>query len=306
MKELLRHFTFRQLEILDAVARHGNHGRAAEALSITQPTVSIQLKKLSETLGHPLFERIGRQLVLTEVGEKTLHAGREMFAIMEQLDTDVGELRELKRGVLRLGIVTTADYFMPQLLRPFCEDYPGVEVRLEVTNRDRLLSRLNDNLDDLYVFGQDPEAPDVVHFPLARNPLVVIGPTDHRLAGQTKVSLEELATESFISREPGSGTRRVLTRLFGHYGLTPQIRMELASTEAIKQAVAAGLGLSVLSRHTLIGEENRLAILDVQRFPLERLWHIAHRHGRRLNVIAEAFLAHCRTFETAKLIGLPD
>jgi DNA-binding transcriptional LysR family regulator len=300
---LARHLTLRQLEILDAIARTGSFGRAADALFVSQPTVSIQIKKLSETLGAPLLEKVDRQLVLTDIGEALLETGREVFDAFERLDMRIAALSDVKTGMLRLGLVTTADYFLPRLLEPFCTRYPGVDVRLEVTNRERLLGRLLDNLDDLYVFGQNPESSHVVQYPLEQNPLVVIAATDHRLAGRKEVPLEELMKEPFISREPGSGTRRTLAEHFGRYDFTPRIHMELASTEAIKQAVAGGLGISVLSQHTLEGEERRLAVLSVQRFPIQRMWYIAHRKGKQLNVVAQAFLNHCRQFRVHRVGG---
>lgn len=301
--KLSRHVSVRQLEILDAIARTGSYGRAADALFVSQPTVSIQIKKLTDTMGAPLFEKVDKQLVLTEVGEALLGTGREVFDSFERLEMRIAELADVKRGLLRLGLVTTADYFLPRLLEPFCTRYPGVDVRLEVTNRERLLGRLLDNLDDLYVFGQNPESTDVVQYPLEQNPLVVIAAKDHRLGGRREVPIEQLAEEPFISREPGSGTRRTLAEHFARYGFSPRIHMELASTEAIKQAVASGLGISVLSEHTLEGEERRLQVLNIKRFPIQRMWYIAHRKGKRLNVVSQAFLNHCRQFRVHRVGG---
>ncbi|HTN94852.1 MAG TPA: LysR family transcriptional regulator, partial [Gallionella sp.] len=247
----MRNSTLRQLELFEAIARLGSFTRAAEELFLTQPTVSMQIKKLSDTVGMPLFEQVGKKIYLTDVGHE-LH--RTCIGISEQLsnfEMIVADLKGLKTGKLRLSVVTTAKYFIPRLLGTFCQQYPGVDASLKVTNRERILERLANNLDDLYILGQPPEDIDVVAEPFLENILVVIAPANHPLARKKKIPLERLAEEPFLLREAGSGTRIAIERKFGESGLKLKMRMELGSNEAIKQAVIGGLGVSVLSRHTL-------------------------------------------------------
>lgn len=289
---LARHATFRQLEVFAAIARHRSFTHAAEELFLTQPTVSMQIKKLTDAVGLPLFEQVGRKIHLTEAGRELYAACREMFERLAQFEMSVADLKGLKQGHLRLAVVTTAKYFAPRLLGAFSQQYPGIDVALKVSNRERILERLSQNLDDLYVLGQPPEGLEVQCQPFLENPLVVIAPADHPLAHRRRIPLARIAQEPFIVREAGSGTRIAAERLFQEHGLTPSVRMELGSNEAIKQAIVGGLGVSVLSRHTLaldaaVGE---LAILDVECFPIMRYWHAVYPKGKQLSVVARTFL----------------
>lgn len=247
----MRHSTLRQLEVFAAIARLGSFTRAAEELHLTQPTVSMQIKKLADAVGLPLFEHVGKKVYLTEAG-RALHAfTREIFDHFSKLEMTIADMKGLKQGTLKLAVVTTAKYFAPRLLGPFCQKYPGIDVSLKVSNRERVLERLADNQDDLYILGQPPEDIDAVAEPFLENPLVVLAPADHPLAGRKKIPLKRLTEEPFLMREPGSGTRKAVERLFADRELALKVRMELGSNEAIKQAIVGGLGLSVLSRHTL-------------------------------------------------------
>lgn len=288
------HFSLRQLHIFEAVARHLSYTRAAEELHLTQPAVFTQVKQLEDGVGLALLERMGKQLFLTEAGREVLAASRETVATLERLEMRLADLQGLKKGKLRIAIVTTAKYLIPRLLGEFCTRYPGIEAGLTVTNREKLLARLAENADDLVVLGVPPEHLDVVATPIADNPLVVVARQDHPLAGKKRIPLKRLAEEPFILREPGSGTRLTIERHFAQHGLTPRLRMELGSNEAIKQAIAGGLGISVLSRHTLALEAGQgpLLVLDVATFPLMRQWYVAYPAGKHLSAVAEAFLAH--------------
>lgn len=290
----MRHSTFRQLEIFESIARHLSFTRAAEELYLTQPTVSMQMKKLADNIGLPLFERIGSQLYLTDTGKELVQACHEVFSVLDRFDISVANLQGLKKGKLRITVVSTAKYFVPRLLGAFCLLYPGVEASLKVTNREQALARLADNLDDLYVLGQPPQGLDVESQPFLENPLVVLAPADHPLAKKRRIPLARFAEEPFLIREPGSGTRNAVQRLFDEHGLTLNVRMELGSNEAIKQAVIGGLGVSVLSRHTLSQDQriNELAILDVQGFPILRHWYVVYPAGRQLSIIARTFLEY--------------
>jgi DNA-binding transcriptional LysR family regulator len=287
-------FSFRQLHIFEAVARHLSYTRAAEELHLTQPAVFTQVKQLEDGVGLPLLERVGKQLYLTAAGTEVLATGRETREALERLEMRLADMQGLKKGKLRIAIVTTAKYLIPRLLGAFCARYPGIEAALTVTNREKLLARLAANEDDLVVLGTPPENIDVVAMPIADNPLVVIARNDHPLAGPKPITIARLAKEPFIMREPGSGTRLAAERHFSERGLALQIRMELGSNEAIKQAIAGGLGVSILSSHTLAleGDSGLLQPLNVKGFPLLRQWYVAYPAGKHLSSVAEAFLGH--------------
>lgn len=299
----MRHTTFRQLEVFEAIARLGSFTRAAEELFLTQPTVSMQAKKLAETVGLPLFEQIGKKVFLTDAGRELHKTSREIFKHLSHFEMTVADLKGLKQGTLRLAVVTTAKYFAPRLLGPFCQLHPGIQVSLKVSNRERVLERLADNQDDLYILGQPPEELDAVAEPFLDNPLVVLAPAGHPLAGKKKIPLARLAQEPFLLREPGSGTRKALERLFADHGLTIKVRMELGSNEAIKQAIVGGLGVSVLSQHTLALDApmGQLAVLDVTGFPIERQWHVVYPAGKQLSIVASTFLDYLK--QAPKLTG---
>ncbi len=287
----MRHTTFRQLEIFEAIARLGSFTRAAEELHLTQPTVSMQMKKLTDAVNTPLCEQVGKKIYLTEAGRELAQASREVFAILDRFEMSVAEQQGLKKGRLKLMVITTASYFAPRLLGAFAKRYPGIEVALSVTNRERVLAAIADNLQDLYFLGQPPEGLDVIAQPFMENPLVVVAPPDHPLAGQHAIPLERLAGEPWLMREAGSGTRKAVERCFAERGLRPLVRMELGANEAIKQAILAGLGISVLSRHSLaLHPPGQFAILDVEGFPILRQWYAVYPAGRQLTPVTRTFL----------------
>jgi LysR family transcriptional regulator, low CO2-responsive transcriptional regulator len=298
--------TFHQLEVFDCVARRLSFTRAAEELSLSQPTVSAQIRQLSDEVGLPLFEQIGKTISLTDAGRELLAASRGVFDTWSRFEMTVADMRGLKRGVLRVACVTTAKYFVPALLGPFCENYPEVEIRLEIANREALVGRLRNNQDDLYVMMLPPEELDVEKTPFRENPLVVVAPVGHALVGRAGIELKRLRDERFIMRESGAGTRIRVDRFFNEAGFVPKVRMELSSNEAIKHAVAAGLGISVLSRNALDVDPqlDGLAVLDVEGFPLADDWYFVHLRGKRLSVVARAFFDHV-VAEAARLKRLP-
>jgi len=286
------HITMRQMKVFESIARHLSFTRAAEELHLTQPTVSMQIKKLSDDVGLPLYEQIGKRIHLTDAGRELYVACRDILSRMEQLEMSYSEMKGVKKGRLRLTVVTTAKYFAPQMLGLFSQQYPGVEVALKVVNREEAFDRLRHNEDDLYILGQPPEDLDIESAAFLENPLVVLASRNHPLAREKSIPLKRLAEEPFLVREPGSGTRQAFERLMRKNGLKVNVKMEIGSNEAIKHAVAGGLGLAVLSHHSikLDASSGAITILDVQQFPIERYWYIVYPRTKHLSVVASTFL----------------
>ena len=294
---MLRRITLHQLRLFAALARTMNMTRAAEELHMTPSAFSIQIKQLSETFGVALHEQVGKRLFLTEAGRAVAAAARDMSERLDLLGMEIDELQGFTRGTLRVAMITTARYFATRLIGDFCRAYPNITFELEVLNREQILQRMRDNLDDLYIMGLIPDELDVAAFPVAENPLVVIAPADHPLCGEHDIAPEKLAQEPFILREAGSGTRQAVERFFEAHGVRPQVRMSLGSDETIKQVVAAGLGITALSRHVLAldAASGRLRELDAQGFPIQRQWYVAHLQAKKLSPPARAFLDMLRT-----------
>jgi DNA-binding transcriptional LysR family regulator len=276
------HITLRQLQIFEAVARHSSISRAAGELHVTQPAVSMQMKQLEE--------QIGKRLFLTEAGhELRMHAQRIALQTQE-LKTAMDQFRDLQRGFLRLAVVSTANYFLPPLIATLSDRHPGMRIALQVANREDVLAALADNRTDLAITGQPPESADLIALPFKDNPLVVIAAPTHPLTKLTRIALKKLARETFVVREPGSGTRAVIERQFAEMGIAYSPGCEFNTNEAIKQAVQAGLGIAVVSQQTieLELETRRLAVLPVEGFPIVRRWYVVHRRDKRLSAAAAA------------------
>ncbi|OBQ38412.1 MAG: LysR family transcriptional regulator [Anabaena sp. CRKS33] len=281
--------TLHQLKVFEAAARHGSFTRAAEELFLTQPTISMQIKQLTKSVGLPLFEQVGKRLYLTEAGRELFATCRQIFETMDKFQMTVADLKGLKQGQLRLAVITTAKYIIPRLLGPFCQLYPGIDISLQVTNHELILDRMMNNLDDLYIMSQIPDHFDVNFQPFLENPLVVFAPANHPLAKEKNIPIERLGEERFIMREPGSGTRSAVQSLLEKHGVKVKVKLELGSNEAIKQAIAGGLGISVLSRHTLLTDAAEFSILDVQNFPIRRDWYMVYPAGKQLSIIAHTY-----------------
>lgn len=290
------HVTWNQLRIFEAVARRLSFTRAAEELNVVQPTVSAQVKLLSESVGLPLFEQIGRKVSLTEAGEELRRTCAELFDTWRRFEMAIADLQGMKKGTLRVSIVSTAKYFVPRMLGPFCRRYPEINVALEILNRDDVVERLGSNADDLYIMGVPPDGMDVEAHPFLENPLVVIGPHDHPLARQRHIPLKALADERLILRERGSGTRITADDYFRRHRFRPRRTMQLGNNEAIKWAVAGGLGIAVVSQHALMLESmhERLVVLDVEGFPLNGDWYVVFPTGKKHSVIAKTFLEYLK------------
>ena len=283
--------TIRQLQIFESVAQQLSYTKAAELLFLSQPAVSMQIKQLESEVGMPLFERMGKKLFLTEAGDEVLIYARNIAQQLVELNDVMDEIRGSERGRLTIAVATTANYFALKLLGEFYKRFSGTNINLDVTNRESLLKHLNENTVDMVIMGQPPESIDVEATPYLENPLVVIAPKDHPLSRQKSIPLSVLQQETFIMREHGSGTRIAMERFFEQSGYSISSVMEMSSNEAINQAVEAGLGLGIVSQHTLELELalGRLDILDVESFPIMRHWYLVHRHGKRLTSLMSAF-----------------
>jgi DNA-binding transcriptional LysR family regulator len=303
IRRFLKHGTLPQLRAFEASARLGNLTRAAEELHIAQPTASVQIKKLTETVGLPLFEHVGNRVYLTDAGQRLYAGCQEVFRAFSALEESLNGMHAMESGRLRLAVCSSGKYFAPRMLGAFIRRYPAVEASLEIHNRGALITRLAANEDDLYLFASALEREDVVTQAVLGNPLVVFARDDHPLAGTRRISFERLAAEPFLMREPGSGTRQLAMRLFERRGLAPKIRMELNTDEAIKEAILAGLGVAIMSRFTLglEPESPRLTCLEVDGFPLENHWYFAYPLGKQVSATARAFMDFTRSEAKALL-----
>lgn len=288
--------TFRQLEILLALHHGGSVKAAAEALFLTQPTVSMQLKKLSDAIGLPLYQQVGRKLKFTDAGLATVETAKNILQSCESLDMHLSNLRGLKSGSLRIASATTAKYFIPHLLGPFCERYPGIDIKFTVANRQQVIDRFEQGVDDFYVFSYVPEELDLEVTEFTSNDLVAIANKGHPFNQQKRVSLQEFSQESFIIRETGSGTRYATEQFFKEHNIAPNIKMTIASNEAIIHSVLSGLGVSILSAHTLaFGEIYDVKVINVESLPIKSKWSFCWAKSQQLSPIAKVFLNYVET-----------
>ncbi len=287
----IRNATFRQLQVFESIARNGSFTAAAEELHLTQPTLSMQMKKLTGIIGMPLYTQVGKKIYLTDVGRELLKSCRSIFETLDDFQMTVSDMKGVKKGNLRISGVTTGEYFVPRILGAFCKRYPGINVTLEVTNRQRVLERLENNMDDIYIVGQAPMGDHIHRVPFLENPLVILAPPNHPLANERNIPVEALAEENFIMREPGCGTFLSMDRLVKDRNFTFKSSMALGSNEAIKQAVIGGLGISLLSIYALTHElaNGEVAVLDVEGFPVEDCWYLCYPEGKKLSVVAQVF-----------------
>ncbi len=281
-----------QLKVFQKVALLMNYTKAASELGLTQPAVSIQLKQLENNLELALFEKIGKKLFLTPAGQELQHFCNDLFARFDNIDMTLSALKGELQGDFRLAAVSSAKYFTPHLLGAFHKRYPKVNLHLDIVNREQIIRRLQDNHDDLVIMGLVPESMALTSHPFIDNPIVVIASPEHPLAGKTNIKLSELSKYPFIIREKGSGTRKVLEDFFHEKGLRIQPNMLLGSSETIKQAVMADLGISAVSRHSIALElaTNSLVELDIEHFPLVRSWYLVHHEKKCLSPVAQAFI----------------
>ena len=286
--------TFRQLRLFLALAETGSVSAAARMVHVTQPTASMGLKEITETVGVPLYEVIARKVQLTQIGQELAKTSRAIHNNWEAFEQQVDGLKGLTRGKLKVSITSTAKYFIPRILGTFCEKYPQIDISLEILNRDGVVKRLEENLDDLYIMSQPPLHLDINDEVFMPNLLMLVAAKNHPYASRKNFDLSLLKNEKFILRERGSGTRMSTDAYFKKLRFKPDIRLELGSNEAIKQAVLGGLGLAVLSEYSLNEKSDRddVAILKCRGFPIHSSWYIVIPKGRKLSPIAAVFKMH--------------
>ena len=291
MLNLLRNLTLRQLQIFSAASQYESFARAAEDLHLTQPAVSMQIKQLEEAIGLPLFERIGRRLTLTEAGTTLSHHAKRILGDIKDAEDAMRSLSSADGGTISIGLVSTARYFMPRQISRYAERYPKVDIRFSIGNRDALLRQLQDNAIDLAVMGRPPAELDAHCEPLAYNPHVIAASTTHPFVDVPRFDLHELRHDTFLMREPGSDTAAVAMEMFQQHLFTPARRLALDSHETVKQAVVAGMGVSVLPLHTLRLEllAREVSILQVNGTPIDRVWHVVHMNAKQMSPACVAF-----------------
>ncbi|MEW6982199.1 LysR family transcriptional regulator [Colwelliaceae bacterium 6471] len=288
--------TIRQLEILLAVHDKGSINEAAKSLFLTQPTVSIQMKKLADAMNAPLYSVSNRRLVFTDIGLELVKTAVEVLDSFARLDMKLGNFKDFKSGTLRLSVVTTSKYFIPHLLGPFCEEFPDIDIQLNVGNREQTIERLKHGIDDFYVFSHPPHDIDSHSLEFLENPLVAIAHRDHPIAQQQALNLEDICDEPFLMREKGSGTRYAIEEFLRSHQAKVNVKMTIESNEAIKHCVMSKLGISILSAHTLtFGEQSNLVRLPIKELPIQSKWFFVWSKNKRQTLIADKFLDHIQT-----------
>ena len=262
---------------------------------MAQPTVSVQIKKLTETIGLPVLEQVGKSVRLTPVGKELQAVCSEVFGTITRFEQKVADMRGMQTGSLHIAASTVAKYFASRSLAEFLKTHPGIDAKMHVGHRQSLLNRIGENADDLYLMMDPPSGDEVVSLRLLANPIMVFAPADHPLAKEKKIPFSRLANEPMLGREPGSGTRMTMDRLFREHGLTPNIRMELGSNEAIRESIRSGLGISILSRYAVGYDiEPGLVTLDIEGFPIESHCYLVYPIGKQLSFVAQTFLDFMR------------
>lgn len=287
----MKNATLRQLKVFETVARHLSFSRAAEELHLTQPAVSTQVRQLEQHVGLPLFEQLGKRIYLTPAGTEMLHYSRSIIQQFREAEAAMGQLKGISGGRLNVAVISAGDYFFPRLLAEFMNRHDSVTLNLAVHNREELLHQLAGNLTDLAVMVRPPEGMDTIAESFAPHPYVIVAAPNHPLVGQRNIPLAGLAEEAFVSREKGSDTWNSMQEGFAGRLSNLRIAMEIKSTETIKQAVIANMGIAFLSAHT-VGLElqaGKLAVLDIQGFPVMLNWYVVHRKNKRLPPVALAF-----------------
>jgi DNA-binding transcriptional LysR family regulator len=292
ISQIARHATLRQLQVFESIAHHHSFTKAAESLHLTQPTVSMQVKKLADAIEMPLFEQIGRKVYLTEAGEILYEATKQILQQLQEAEDQINRIKGFSGGKIKLSVISTAQYFVPKVIYEFMEQYPDISVAMQVGNKERLVSRIQANKDDFYILGVPPEGLNVESIEFAENPLGFVANVEHPLVGQKGLTLDDLQMEPFLMREHGSGIRSHIEKVFEREGFNPNIKMELGGNESIRLGLLQNLGVSIASIPTLIDDIDRgdLAVLDVKGFPIMRHWYLAYPKGKSLSIAAERLI----------------
>jgi LysR family transcriptional regulator, low CO2-responsive transcriptional regulator len=287
----MKNLTIRQIRIFIAAAKHMSFSRAAEELHVTAPAVSLQIKEMEADIGVSLFARTGRSIELTSAGEYFLLYARRIIVTLKEAGDTMERMKGLDARILKIGLVSTAKYFVPQILGQFKREYPKTQIRIEVRNRQQLVELLREGDIDIAIMGRPPREIDTRVEAFAEHPHVFIASPENPLAGRENITPKALNHFELITREQGSGTRHIMETYLAEHEASPVVTMEMSSNESIKQAVMANLGISFVSLHTIGLElENRqLVILDVQDTPIIRTWHVVALSKRNLSQAAEAF-----------------
>ena len=283
--------TLHQLRIFRTVAECRSYTKAASTLHLSQPAVSMQVKQLEQNVGMPLLEQVGKKLFLTEAGETMYQCATDVAEKFEETSELIAQLQGFQRGSLKISVATTASYFVVNMLKRFSDLYPQISINLDVTNRSTLLEQLINNERDLIIMGEPPTDMDLAAQPFMDNPLIMIAAPSHPFAKKKNLDISDTEGQPFIIRESGSGTRAAIERFFEEAGVSIQSSFEMTSNEAIKQAVQAGLGLGIVSSHTvqLELETGRLVEIKVKGFPLMRKWYLVSLAGKKLSPVASLF-----------------
>lgn len=288
---LARNATLRQLQVFESIARHNSFSKAAEELHLTQPTVSMQVKKLAEILESPLFEQIGRKAHLTEAGKALYDSANNILQQLSIAEQKINHLKGFSGGSVKFTVISTAQYFVPKVIQNFTQSYPDVTIIMRVGNKESLIERINNNKDDFYLLGQPPEDLNVESSQLSVNPLAFLANSDHPLVGK-QLSIQDLVNEPFLMRETGSGIRAQIEKVFEEFEFQPNIKMVLGGNEPIRLGLLQNLGITVASVPTLMEEINqgKISILNVKGFPINRHWYLAYPKGKVLSIAAEKLI----------------
>lgn len=299
-----RYLTFRLLRVYITLVQTGSISETARQLHLTQPTVSIQLKKLQETVGHRLYSFQQQRFVLTEAGNALYLSCQKIFACLDEFTSQLDDIDAGQSGHLKIAMVNTAQYILPKLIGPFQIRFPGIEITLEIGNREQVLQRFEQGLDDLYVFSHPPSLEHAIAEPFLVNPLVMVANSAHPLAHNERIDIRELLENRFLLREQGSATRMMFDSFLQNQGATPSHMQQLSSNEAIKVGISAGMGIGMLSQHVLDLHNSNLTVLPVDGLPLVNHWYFIARNDRYMPKTALKFLSFCQT-SVEQVLGEP-
>ena len=287
--------SIRNLRVFASVYELGSITLAAQTLNLTQPTVSIQLRQLTELVGMPLYQVVGKKIVFTQAADILASYCNELFDTIDRLEIDLANLSEIKAGTLKVAVVTSAKYFIPHLLGSFCRTYPLVDIVLKVDNRENILARYHQGLDDIYLFSHLESQMEAHSIQFLPNRLYPVAPSGHPLATQTQIDPAELLNYPWLSREQGSGTRFAIDAHFEKLDLRFKPKLVIESNEAIKHCVIAGMGLAILSEYAIEDEPcERLVKLSITGFPILTNWHIVKAPSKHQTPLGEAFIEHAK------------